>query len=127
MFSPLPRKVRWRRQREQRVLRHGYQRIYHRRIKQRIVLVSSEEKSPVTSVIKLRNNDRPAQRETRIVFLKREPRQSQRVVLPCIRIQRFIAKEIESASAQLARATASPQVQTPAGCASILCRKLIAN
>src|SRR2546430_8619117 len=127
MFSPLSRKVCWRRQREQRVLRHGYQRIYHRRVKQRIVLVSREEKSPVTSVIKLRNHDRPAQRETRIVFLKREPRQSQRVVLPCIRIQRFIAKEIEGASAKLARAPFRAQVQSPTGGPPILRRKLIAN
>src|SRR2546430_10070885 len=111
-LSSLTGKTRRRRQWEQRVLLHWDQSIYHRRIKQRIVLVSGEEKSTVASVIKLRNHERPTQSETRIMFLNRHPRQSQRVVLPCIRIQRFIAKEIEGAPAKLARATASPQVQT---------------
>src|SRR2546425_5268536 len=127
ILSSLTGKTRWRRQREQRVLLHWNQSIYHRRVKQRIVLVSGEEKSTVASVIKLRNHDRPTQSETRIVFLKRHPRQSQRVVLPCICIQRFVAKEIESAPAKLARSTLRAQVQSAAGCASVLGRKLIAN
>src|SRR5207253_11463526 len=58
-LSSLTGKTRRRRQRDQRVLLHWDQSIYHRRIKQRIVLVSCEETSTVASVITLRNHERP--------------------------------------------------------------------
>ncbi len=61
------------------------------------------------------------------MFLQRQSLQTLRIVLPGVRVQRLIAKKIESPSTKLVRAAARAQIDAPAGCSSVLSRKLVAN
>jgi hypothetical protein len=61
------------------------------------------------------------------MLLQRQTLQTQRVILPRIRIQRFITKEVESPAVEFTRAAARPQVEPASGSSTVLGRKLIAN
>ena len=60
------------------------------------------------------DDDRATKSKSRIVFLQGQPFYSQRVVLPAVRIQRFIAKEVVGPAAKLVRAATSAQVDATA-------------
>ena len=123
----LLRNIRRRRQRKQWVLIDWNQRIDKRRIKKRVVLVRGEKESLIAAVIDLRKNQRATQSKSRIVFLKRQTLDSQRVVLPRIRIQRFIAKEIKRTAAKLIRTRTRPQIDATTGRTPVFGCELIAN
>ena len=61
------------------------------------------------------------------MFLKGQTLDSQRVVLPRIRIQRFIAKEIKRTAAKLIRTRTRPQIDATTGRTPVFGCELIAN
>src|SRR5438067_7016144 len=116
-----------RRQREQWILIEGHQGIDECRIKKCVVFVSCEKKSAILSAIQVRYHERAAQSKPRIVLLQRQTLYPERIVLPRIRVQRFIAKEIECPAAKLVRTGTREQVDAATRSPAIFSSELIAN
>src|SRR5882672_6070503 len=85
----------------------------------------AEKESAVAAVVEPGNDDRSAESKAGVMLLKRQTPKAERIVLPRVRIQRFIAEEIESAPLVLVRTAARKQVYPAACSASILSRELI--
>src|SRR5882724_11227111 len=100
MFCPFQSQICRRRQREQWVPIEGHQRIDQRRIEERVVFISGEKESAILSANHVRNYDRATQSKSRIVLLQRQTLHPKCIVLPGIRVQCFIAKEIKSPAAK---------------------------
>src|SRR5215813_13466835 len=71
--------------------------------------------------------DRSAQCEAWILFFKWRPRQSQTLVVECIRVEDVTSIEIIEAAVKLIRTTLRAQINSAARRAPIFRRKLIAN
>jgi len=61
------------------------------------------------------------------VFLERQAREAHRIVLPGVRVQRFVAEKIESPPVILVRTAARADIDPATRSASVLSRELIAD
>src|SRR2546421_3380521 len=76
-----------RRQREQWIVIHRHERIDQSRIEERVVFVSRKKESTILSAMPLWNDDRATQSNSQVVLLQRQTLYTERIVLPCIRVQ----------------------------------------
>jgi len=90
---PLRCRIRRRRQWEQRVLIDRHQRIDQGRVEQLVIFVRGEKERAIAAVDDLWNYDRATQSEAGILLLQWETLEAERVVLPGVRVQRFIRKK----------------------------------
>ena len=104
-----------------------HQCVHQSRFEKSVVLVSCKEERPVATAIELAKFDWSAKGETRIVLLKRQTLNAERVVLPGVRIQRFIAEEIKAAPVKFIRTAAGAQIDATSGSSAIFSGELVAN
>src|ERR1051325_3600524 len=93
IFSPARARVSWRGQGKQRVPINREQRVDRCRIKNRVELIRGEEMRAVYTAVE-RQLDWPAERKAGIVFFERRARQSQTLVVECVRVEDVVAIEI---------------------------------
>src|SRR6185369_6362205 len=120
--------MRGRRQPVQLVLLDRNQRINQRAVQRVTPFVSNEENRafPFTRCFTTRAaKDWSTHAESADVFLQRQTREPERVVVKRIRVECFVAKEIERADVKAIGTTARAQIHATARSTTVLRRKLV--